>query len=590
MSLLRIELLESCNPVSAKSYNALLNEDVFYDNYGLPYLPAWFIRTRLYEIAQKIFKPERVKAIFDSLILDNALIADVNSFVNAVESSKKNFIRFPQNVLGKFTHIESRYINGVEVGVRMLNRGLIFEQYFTLDDKFHDDFAECVKKFTRFDTDKPSRIESEIIWQYERPRVNAQIIKWEDKRKYSRINYKLNLLSDTCITNQLDTNSTSLQYIPGYEILRALGDKFSGLNIKFSCAYPEVENKRGFPVPASFTVLKIDETQLRDKISLGRREGDNSQTKALGNLWAADINNCEIKAVSLELKRGIISDEGEKISDYQAISSGQIFRGFIEADSETLRKIYDYLIQDGYISVGSFNNIGFGRAYLSIDSLEESQQEPQNVKEFTLEIMSPLVMKNSEGLYYDTQEALINELEEKLNISGQLEIMRNYKSSVQVVRFCERWDEFYPVEYGMSAGSIFRIKRKDNKEINIAPLKSAFIGEYNESGFGEIFASPSRDIYYRSIAKSKAAKENLFIESDSKFGKYLLRLLNDDYIKMTAEYFGRLDAEEFYKKFFDENAFITISELAGTHFDKGEILEKYLYGLSEACKNLLKSE
>ena len=120
--------------------------------------------------------------------------------------------------------------------------------------------------------------------------------------------------------------------------------------------------------------------------------------------------------------------------------------------------------------------------------------------------------------------------------------------------------------------------------------KSAFIGEYNESGFGEIFASPSRDIYYRNIAKSKAAKENLFIESDSKFGKYLLRLLNDDYIKMTAEYFGRLDAEEFYKKFFDENAFITISELAGTHFDKGEILEKYLYGLSEACKNLLKSE
>ncbi len=40
MPLLRIELLESCKPVSQKSYNAFLNEDVFYDSYGLPYLPA----------------------------------------------------------------------------------------------------------------------------------------------------------------------------------------------------------------------------------------------------------------------------------------------------------------------------------------------------------------------------------------------------------------------------------------------------------------------------------------------------------------------------------------------------------------------
>lgn len=521
-------------------------------------------------------------------MLDDALIADFTNLVNAIESSDKKFIRFPQNVLGKFTHIESKYINGFEVGVRFLNRGLIFEQYFTLDDKYHNDFTECVKKFTRLDTSHHSRIESEINWHYDKPRINVKFIKWEENRKYSRINYKLNILTKTCITNQLDTNSTSMQYIPGYEILRAVKKIFSGSNIKCSCAYPEVDNKRGFPVPASFSCLKADKSQIRDKISLGQREGDNDKTKGLANLWVNDINNSEIKAVSIELERGIISYDGENFSDYQAISSGQIFRGFIESDSETLRKIYDYFIQDGYISVGSFNNIGFGRAYLRIDSLEESQQTPQNVKEFTLEIMSPLVMKNFEGVYYESKDSLINELEKRLNLPGQLEIIRNNKSSVQVVRFCEDWDEFSPVEYAMSAGSIFRIKRKDNQEINIAPLRNIFIGEYNESGFGEVFAAPSRDIYYRTMTRNKAKKENLFIEPYSKAGKYLVRSLNDDYIKMISEYFGRLDAEEFYKKFFDENAFIMISELAGSHFDKAEILERYLYGLSEACKNLLK--
>ena len=156
------------------------------------------------------------------------------------------------------------------------------------------------------------------------------------------------------------------------------------------------------------------------------------------------------------------------------------------------------------------------------------------------------------------------------------------------MRFCENWDAFYAVEYAMSAGSIFRVRRKDGQEVNIAPLKSAFLGEYNESGFGEVFASPAQEIFYRKITKSKAGKENLFTAQDPVPGKYLVRSLNDDYVKVIAEYFGRLDAEEFYRKFFEDNAFITISELAGTHFDKAEILEKYLYGLSETCRILLK--
>ena len=411
MSLLRIELLESCSTVSGKSYNALLNEDVFYNRYGLPYLPAYFIRMRLYDIARKLFQPEKVKAIFDSLILDNAVIADNDSVVNAIDSSGKPFIKFPQNVLGKFTHIETKYVDGSETGVRMLNRGLIFEQYFTLDDKYYSDFAECVKNFTSLDSSQPSRIEAEVDRHYSKPQISSHNAEWEENRKYSRINYKLYLLSETCITNSLDTDSASMRYIPGYEILRAVRKKFSDTaDVRCSCAYPDIENKRGIPIPVSFTVLKVDETQLYDKISLGKRKGDNSQTKSLSDLWVNDVNAGEVSAVSVELERGIISDDGEKFSDYQAISSGQIFRGFIEADSETLRRIYDAFIHDSYISVGSFNNIGFGRAYLLIDSLEEVQQETQNVQEFTLEVMSPLVMKNAEGVYYDGTDALVRNL------------------------------------------------------------------------------------------------------------------------------------------------------------------------------------
>lgn len=590
MSLLRIELLESCSPVSGKSYNALLNEDVFYNQYGIPYLPAWFIRMRLYDTARKLFTPEKAGAIFDSLILDNALTADNDSLVNAIEASGKPFIKFPQNVLGKFTHIETKYINGMETGVRMLNRGLIFEQYFTLDEKYHDDFTECVKSLTSLDSSQPSRIEAGLDWHYRRPQISTHNAEWEENRNYSRINYKLYLLSETCITNPLDTNSASMRYIPGYEVLRAVSEKFAGTEgVRFSCAYPEIENKRGVPVPVSFTVLKVDETQLCDKISLGKREGDNSQTKSLSDLWVNDINADKVSAVSVELARGIISDDGEKFADYQAVSSGQVFRGFIEADSETLRRIYDALVHDGYISVGSFNNIGFGRAYLAVDSLqEEAQQEEQNAQEFTLEVMSPLVMKNAEGVYYDGADALISELENRLHLPGRLEIIRGYKNSVQVVRFCDDWKEFYTVEYAMSAGSIFRVRRKDGQTVNIAPLKSAFLGEYNESGFGEVSASPAQDIFYRHITKSKAKKENLLTAQNTTMGQYLVRALNDDYVKVIAEYFGRLDAEEFYSKFFEDNAFITISELAGTHFDKAEILERYLYGLSETCGILLK--
>ena len=590
MPLLRIELLESCNPVSQKSYNTFLNEDVFYDRYGLPYLPAWFVRMRLYDIARTLFEAEKADEIFGSLMLDNALIADSASFANAIDSSEKLFIKFPQNVLGKFTSIETRYIDGTENRVRVLSRGLIFEEYFTLDDKYAEDFAECVRNFTCLDPSKPSSIESDLDWGYIRPKLNAHNTRWEDNRRYTRINYRLYLLSETCITNPIETNSTSMQYIPGYEVLRAVREALTDAEgVKCSCAYPDVDGRRGFPVPASFTVLKVDDTQLLDRISLGQREGERSQTKSLSGLWVNDVNAGEVKAVSVELERGVISYDGEKFSDYQAISSGQVFRGFIEADSRTLRKVYDALADDGYISLGSFRDIGFGRAYLVIDSLdEEHAPAPQNVKEFMLEVMSPLLMKNAEEVYYSGKDALTCELEGVLDLRDKLEITRICKNTVQVVRFCESWDEFLPVEYALSAGSVMRVRRKDGQDINIAPLQSAFIGEYNESGFGEVFAAPARDIFYRTLAKSKARKENLLTYADPKPGRYLLRSLNDDYVKMIAEYFGRLDAEEFYTKFFEDNTFAAVSELAGTHIDKAEVLEKYLYGLAETCRILLK--
>ena len=590
MPLLRIELLEACNPVSEKSYNALLNEDVFYDSYGIPYLPAWFVRMRLREIACEVFGADKADAMFGSLVLDNALTAYNSSMIRAINSSVKPFVKFPQNVLGKFTSIETRYIGGTAASIRVLNRGLIFEQYFALDDKYADDFAECVKKFTCLDPSHSSKIEADIDWEYTRKQIDSHTPQWENDSRYSRLNYKLYLLSETCITNPLDTNSASMQYIPGYEVLRAVRKALPDAEgIRCSYAYPEIDGKRGFPVPVSFAVLKENDTQLRDKISLGQREDDNSQTKSLSDLWVNDVNAGEVKAVSIELERGIISYDGENFPEYQAISSGQVFHGFIEADSETLRRVYDAFADDGYITLGSFSNIGFGRAYLVIDSLEKEQPKtPQNVQEFMIEIMSPLVMKNSDGVYSGGKDALLEELERILGIHGQLEITRIYKNSVQVVRFCESWSEFFPVEYAVSAGSILRVRRKDGRDVDIAPLKSNFIGEHNDSGFGEVFAAPAQDMFYRTIVKSQTPKEHLLITSNPAAGRYLLRSLNDDYVKMTAEYLGRLDAEEFYTKFFEENTFITISELAGTDLDKADILEKYLYGLAETCRNLLK--
>lgn len=55
----------------------------------------------------------------------------------------------------KFTHIETRYTDGTENRVRVLNRGLIFEEYFTLDDRYAEDFAECVRNFTSLTRPSP---------------------------------------------------------------------------------------------------------------------------------------------------------------------------------------------------------------------------------------------------------------------------------------------------------------------------------------------------------------------------------------------------------------------------------------------------
>lgn len=98
------------------------------------------------------------------------------------------------------------------------------------------------EEFHQPNASKSARIEPEIDWGYIRPKFNAHNAHLENNCRYSRINYRLYLLSETCITNPIDTNSAGMNYIPGYEVLRAVREKLTDSGyIRCSCAYPEID-------------------------------------------------------------------------------------------------------------------------------------------------------------------------------------------------------------------------------------------------------------------------------------------------------------------------------------------------------------
>lgn len=605
MGLITIELIDDFRSECGSIYNSYIEEEVFYDVYGFPYLPAWMIKNSLQRLAEKMLNQYEQEQIFGSndkkgvLMMEDALIGYRESMKYAVINSGDGRIQNPKVVLQKFINTKTYLKDGKEQSFRVLNKGLIFEQCLRLPEQYRASFQKLVDSLNTIIYGS-GRIHCEVDWDvnegfvYGLGRKNTKDLPdFEETEELCRMEYSLKLLSPVCVSDPLDVTYSSKDFIPGRLIYDSLHmDRIAKIrNVKASFAFCDIDGQRGQASSASFSVLKTDKKQLRDRLSFDRKPDDFEQMKRLSGLYIDDVGAKYIKARSVDMqyiKIIKLNSEEEKVYSCHVITSEQVFRGFFEGTREDLAEMRRSIETDPYLKIGAFQEEGLGLCRIEIENIKNQKQieNIQSVKEIRIQVNSPAALRLENGLYTDSAEAFLNEMKRLLELDD-LEISNNCKETETIQGYSSEWLKHKPVMYLTKAGSVFRLRRKSGKDITFSK-EIAFLGDFNADGFGEIRITPMEDCYYRSIGKSRFDRYSQEIAKPYSLvpGKMFVRQLQTDWICHASHLLGRNDGKEFYEKLY-ENAKTLIQNYLGYETEEEVVLENYLKGIREITEYMI---
>ncbi|MCR5774932.1 MAG: hypothetical protein K6G42_07600 [Lachnospiraceae bacterium] len=320
-----------------------------------------------------------------------------------------------------------------------------------------------------------------------------------DLCSYHALDYSVLLVTPTSFYQPYADGPTTSLYIPGAEIRELLRKALSieekdGEDLICTNAYLSDGSKRLLPVPACASLVKNDKTQLRYRIAPGRDPHRSEQPAGLSDRYTGDTESHLITYTAPETER-IRSIDGTMAD---ALTAGQSFSGTVYGSDEQIRRIEEYFRKHAIINLGTFAEEGFGEVCVKIDAIREQAPKATVLADtFDVSCLSDTLLLNEEGMPAVSAEDLLGEIEYILNMPGELAIESKYTGIYKDFSKNIRWDRDGVIVRCIAKGAILRVRRKDNKPVDIFPILHTFIGERVNDGWGEIRTLPARDGYYR---------------------------------------------------------------------------------------------
>lgn len=323
------------------------------------------------------------------------------------------------------------------------------------------------------------------------------------------IKYMIEALSPLVFSsNTGDPNMVaSLDYIPGTHIRGLFANEyikrknFNGLaekdknffewflegNLKFLNAYIAAKDEYGdinihYPIPFSIQKGKYSEDYYdlfftedgkETKIEYGYCRLDGSQ------IYKESVATCLNFHHARDRESGA-SKEGI-IFNYESISEGQFFIGYILGKEEDLNELLK-TITEGIYYLGRSRNNQYGKIRFSLFNKQpvpfksEIKVEELNPGEAVLTLLSDTIIYNENG--FSVTE--LAELEKEIGCK----IKKSFIKVTDEEGFISKWKLKTPQERCFKAGSCFLIDIKHEDIENLNKLQKAGIGEMTYAGFG----------------------------------------------------------------------------------------------------------
>ena len=544
--LLKIDLLSDLCTHSGDVYNSLVDIDVVYDSYGLPYIPAkrikGCIREAYLELVEfDVVSEDSYNRIFggkgrraSGFSISNAYLEDYEAICEDLKDYKRlckssdELLVHPQNVLGLYTYMRVQTSMDYETGtaerttlrtMRVVKKGTRFQaELFTESTLSKEDIQnlenaiQLVKHMGVHRTRGLGLVKITIDNQSTDAGEKEESIDISKGEIHDRniLDYRIYLKTPMICKSSEGNQARSQNFIEGSKILGmiagAMGNQtfqemmerqsVSKMNeLVISNAYIECGKKRCHPVNASLQKVKdqtFDDEGQMEVYDMLAAEGVTEQLTPVKSEYMTEDGI--VKSVLTEIRyhhsrpedKSIGRADGGKDSAFyqlESIGEGQSFRGYILADRKQAEQIMKAFRKMRNIRIGYGRNAEYGAVRMSIHIRKRDERTEDIRNDFVVRLDSPAILYNESGMPVADVEIFRKYIAGVLR-ADDLVLENCFLKYETIGGFNVTWGRRKPVFTALGRGTVCRFHSE--KGVDVSVLEYHFAGERVSEGYGEI--------------------------------------------------------------------------------------------------------
>ena len=552
-----IKLLSDLCTASGETHNSMVDTDIVYDEYGIPYIPAKRIKGCIRETALEMMEMGLIEQsqyvkIFgkegnqrSGFSLSNAYIQGYDKttqVLRALHSSKAKGLASQQNVLNEYTDTRTQTAIDMETGVadknslrtiRVARKGLIFEADCSIiNQENFETLQHAVSLVKHMGVSRSRGLGLVDMRLNKMPHSENSHVKANrgQLKEHNKLRYEIHLKSAMICKSAQGNQAVTEDYITGSKVLGVIAELLGSEKYReimserdeliVSNAYIAYEGKRCIPSRSSLQKKKdqpwtsdgmMDVWDMLYKESRKATAGI-QMTPANIDYVSPDGRKVDVETeISYHHQRpenksiGRATGKNDGSSFYQlcSIRAGQTFSGYIYANKHQAEVILDALERAGDIRMGYGRSSEFGAVDLVVDDIAEGRvnditktgqyESNKYVHNAVITLVSDVILYNERGI--PTTE--ISEFVKYLRKVFQVEDLELTNGVSPYLKFVTTGG--FNVTWGKRK-PIYQVLGKGSTfmihsgtGMCLDNLKDIFAGERVSEGFGEILAEKQSD-------------------------------------------------------------------------------------------------
>lgn len=578
--IINIKLLSDMCVSDGGVYNSMLDIDVCYDKYGIPYIPAKRLKGCLREAAielndwgedikiDKIFGNKGSYENAGNMVISNAYIEEYENIISEIIESPGHFLYHPQRILNNYTYIRNQTSIDYETGIaddsslrsmRVIKKGIEFNAEVQLDEALKSDLEKCVKILTNMGVSR-----TRGLGEVKATLIDSEKESDQGDDKYVEhaevIYYELYLKEPVITLSASGLQEKARDYIDGASIMGVVLSRLNSQEkenilkniskIYFSNAYISQNGRRYTEIPAYISSIKNNHNEFVNNLYYDREKNEGIQINSAKHAFVY-MRNDGLEKINVDMEQryhhrrpddksiGKARQRDGGDSDFyqiESINSGQTFSGFITGNPEMIKVIYNTICCSRECRVGYGRSAEYGLANIKITRTESlSTRKKVLTNRFVVKLNSPAIIYNGRAMYSVSTNDLIEEVLSALNVDVEMVDMSNthkYVNYTSVGGYNVTWNMRKPTLTAFDKGSSIDICLKENKPLELPSI--LFVGERNTEGYGEceIIVPDAYGQGKGAIVKGDTVNDYIKIDIKSKtLGQMLAKKAMDEYIK-----------------------------------------------------------